>query len=457
MIEDLITKNEGKTLEFKENTKSLTKIIQTVIAFANTAGGTIVIGVKDRKKEIVGIQDILIEEERLASAIADSIEPLITPSFQLSSWRQRDLLVIHVPYSIGPYFLKAKGREGGTFIRFGSTNRTADRATIEAITRSKQRQFYDELPCYQTSNEDLDFDLGKKLFSKISKKFTPQNARSLELLVHHQGHELPSIGGILLFGKQEKRMEIFPNAMVRCAKFQGKTKVKFIDQLDICGPLPLAVDSAFEFVKKHSMVAYEIEAVRRKEVPQYPPQVVREAIINALVHADYSVKGSTIQIAIFEDRMEITNPGALPFGLSMETALSGFSQLRNKVIGRVFQELDLIEHWGTGLGRMIEICQDQGISEPLFEEVDNYFRVTLFHGNKSPQISEKWEEALIEYLSKNDEVTAKQAQKIWDVTARTTTTRLKKMKEKRLVVEVSTGPYDSRKTFIKPRKQPRNA
>ncbi|MDB2613954.1 putative DNA binding domain-containing protein [Chlamydiales bacterium] len=457
MIKDLITKNESKTLEFKENTRSLTKIIQTVIAFANTAGGTIVIGVKDRNKEIVGIQNILEEEDRLASAIADSIEPLITPSLQLSSWRQRDLLVIHVPYSIGPYFLKAKGREGGTFIRFGSTNRLADRATIEAITRSKQHQFYDELPCYQASNEDMDFDLGKKLFSKVSKKLTPQNERSLELIVRHQNHELPSIGGILLFGKQEKRMEIFPNAMVRCARFKGKTKVKFIDQFDICEPLPLAVDIILEFIRKHSMAAYEIEAVRRKEVFQYPPQVVREAVINALVHADYSVKGSTIQIAIFDDRMEITNPGALPFGLSMKTALSGFSQLRNKVIGRIFQELNLIEHWGTGLGRMIEICQDQGILEPLFEEVDNYFKVTLFHGDKSLQTSEKWEEVLIEYLSRNDEVTAKQAQKIWDVTPRTTTTRLKKMKEKGLVVEMSTGPYDSHKTFIKPEKQPRNA
>ncbi len=412
----------------------------------------IVIGVRDHNKEIVGIQDILKEEERLASTIADSIEPMITPSFQLSSWRQRDLLVIHVPYSIGPYYLKAKGRESGTFIRFGSTNRLADRMTIEAITRSKQRQFYDELPCHQTSIRDIDFDLGEKLFSRVSKKFTSQNARSLEILINHQDHELPSIGGVLLFGMLDKRLELFPNTMVRCARFKGKTKVKFIDQVDICEPLALAVDVALEFVRKHSMVAYEIGAVRRKEVFQYPPQVVREAVINAVVHADYSIKGSTIQIAIFDDRMEITNPGALPFGLSMETALSGFSQLRNKVIGRVFRELGLIEHWGTGLGRMIEICQEQGMSEPLFEEVDNYFKVTLFHGNQSPQISEKWEEVLVTYLGQNNKITAKQAQKIWDVTARTTSTRLKKMKEKGLIVEMSTGPYDSYKTFIKPEK-----
>ena len=85
MVEDLISKNEGKTLEFKENAKPLAKIIQTVIAFANTAGGVIVIGVKDHSKEVIGIQNILKEEERLANAIADSIEPLLTPSIQLTS------------------------------------------------------------------------------------------------------------------------------------------------------------------------------------------------------------------------------------------------------------------------------------------------------------------------------------------------------------------------------------
>ncbi|NGX59343.1 MAG: hypothetical protein KR126chlam3_00494 [Chlamydiae bacterium] len=304
--------------------------------------------------------------------------------------------------------------------------------------------------------EDIDYELGKELFSKVSKKFTPQNAKSIELLVSYQGHEVPSVGGMLLFGKSEKRNEVFPNAMIRCARFKGKSKVNFIDQLDVYESLPLAAEIVLGFVRKHSMVGYEIESVRRKEVFEYPPQVVREAVINALVHADYSVKGSNIQIAIFDDRIEITNPGALPFGLSLETAISGFSQLRNKVIGRVFRELNLIEHWGTGLGRMIEICQDQGISEPLFEEIDNYFKVTLFHGAKSAQISEKWEEQIVKYLNEEKEITPKQAQQIWNVTSRTTTTRLKKMSEKGLIVEVSTGPYDPYKTFVKPRKQPRN-
>lgn len=449
MIENFLTRDEGKTLEFKENTKPLSNIIRTVVAFANTAGGTLIIGVTNEKKEVVGLENILKEEERLANAIADSIQPLMTPTIQLSSWRKRDLLVIHVPYSPGPYYLKSKGERLGTYIRLGSTNRLADQPTIDSISRTKQRQSYDELPCLQAMKSDLDFELGKREFLRVSKKFTPQNARGLELLISHQGHEIPSIGGMLLFGKTEKRMQLFPNTRIRCARFKGKSKVHFLDQTDINDPLPLAVDAILYFVRKHSTVGYDIQSVRRKEVYQYPPQVIREAVINALVHADYSHVGSSIQIAIFDDRIEVTNPGCLPFGLSLETALSGFSRLRNKVIGRVFQELNLIESWGTGLNRMIEICQRQGISPPRFEEMDHYFKVTLYHDVKSSQVLEKWEKIITNHLLKKDQVTAKEAQKLWNVSSRTTSSRLKKMCEKGLIVELSTGPYDPHKIFVK--------
>ena len=137
----------------------------------------------------------------------------------------------------------------------------------------------------------------------------------------------------------------------------------------------------------------------------------------------------------------ITNPGALPFGLSLDSALLGFSQLRNKIIGRVFRELELIEQWGTGLNRIIETCQNQGISKPIFEEIDHYFKVSLFNDYETSQFLEKWEKEIIEYINKNNKITAKQAQKIWKVTPRTTTTRLKKMSDKGVIIEISTGPY----------------
>lgn len=126
MIEELLHQEEGKTLEFKENTKSVDRIIHTIIAFANTAGGKILIGVKDKTKEVVGLRDPIEEELRLANAIADSIEPLFNPDIHVLSWRNKEFLVILVPHSIGPYYAKSKGLKKGTYIRLGSTNRLAD-------------------------------------------------------------------------------------------------------------------------------------------------------------------------------------------------------------------------------------------------------------------------------------------------------------------------------------------
>src|SRR3984957_16936222 len=101
MLEELLSKNEGKTLEFKENTQSLQKIIQTIIAFANTAGGVLLLGIKNETKEIIGLANVLKEEEKIANAIADSVAPLLIPNLQFCSWRGRDLLIVTVPYSPG--------------------------------------------------------------------------------------------------------------------------------------------------------------------------------------------------------------------------------------------------------------------------------------------------------------------------------------------------------------------
>ena len=143
MFEELLTKEEDKTLEFKENTHSIQKIIQTIVAFANTAGGTLVIGIKDTTKEVIGLAKVLEEEERIANAIADSVSPLLIPSLQLHTWRGRDLLLVSVPHSFGPYHIKSKGIEAGTYVRFGSTNRLADAATILEIQRLKEHKYFD--------------------------------------------------------------------------------------------------------------------------------------------------------------------------------------------------------------------------------------------------------------------------------------------------------------------------
>lgn len=447
MLESLLQQNEGKLLEFKENTKSLSKIVQTIIAFANTAGGTLVVGIKDKTKEAIGISDVLKEEERIANAVADSVSPLIIPHFQFYTWRNRDFLIISVSYAPVPYFLKSKGIEQGVYIRLGSTNRMADQTTIAEIQRLAVHQSFDEQPNFKAKKEDINFPLVKKLFDSQAKKFDLNIAKSLHLLVPHQATYYPSNAAILLFAKN--RPHFFPDTIIQCVCFSEKTKTKIVDQQEIDMSLPVAVNNVISFVERNTAQRSEIGRIHRVDIAQYPPIVLREAVINAIVHADYSIKGAMIQVAIFSDRLEITNPGALPYGLSLEKALSGISQLRNRVIGHVFKELKLIERWGSGLGRMLEICRQQGISAPKFEELDNYFRVTLYPKTQVSLIAKiPWQQEMVTYLTQNQSVSTKEASKFWNVTERTASTRLKTLIENGVIREVSTNPYDPKKKFI---------
>ncbi|MFI4937700.1 MAG: ATP-binding protein, partial [Candidatus Berkiellales bacterium] len=422
MLENLLSQNEGKTLEFKENTASLEPIIKTIIAFTNTAGGTLVIGIRDKTKEIIGVGDVLKEEERIANAVSDSISPQIIPNFQFFTWRKVDLLIVSVSHNIGPHFLKSKGIEQGVYIRLGSTNRIADKTTVSEIQRLATHHSFDEMPNLNAKNEDIDFNLAEELFNKHSRKFDKNVAKSIQLLVKFQFDYYPSNGAILLFGKN--RRLLFSNAIVQCGLFSGQSKSNILDQQEIDAPLPIALNQILTFIQRNTQTRSEIGSKERVDIPQYPPVVIREAVINALVHADYAIKGANVQIAIYSDRIEITNPGALPFGLSLEKALSGMSQLRNKVIGHVFRELGLIERWGSGFRRMIETCQSVGIRTPIFEECDRFFKVTIFHEPYSMILEEEWQKKMVEYLHQNHKITIKEAGILWEVANRTAATRL---------------------------------
>src|SRR3569832_98218 len=394
MIEELLQQEEGKTLEFKENTKSLDRIIHTIIAFANTAGVKIIIGVKDKTKEVMGLKDPIEEEMRLANAIADSIEPLFSPDIHVVSWRNKEFLLIQVPHNIGPYYVKSKGLKKGTYIRLGSTNRLADAAVLAELERLGENECFDEMQAPGCSIEDLDLDAIKACFKKVGKKFEESKAFSLHLYLKKQSKSIPSKGAILLFGKN--RTEIFPHATIRCVRFLGTTRDEVLDHQDIDDYLPLTLDKIISFVQRNTKLGAEIGPSIRKNIAEYPPVVVKEAVTNALIHTDYSAAGSQIQVAIFDDRIEITNPGALPGGRGMEDALQGVSQLRNRVIGRCFRELELIELWGSGLKRMISQCQKSGIAIPKFEELGHFFRVTLSNRRETVLVVRGWRKELME-------------------------------------------------------------
>jgi len=291
VIERFLARNKGKTLEFKENCRPLHAIVRTVVAFANTAGGSIVIGVKDKTKDVVGIAEPLGDEERLANTFADSITPLLIPDIQIHAWRNRQLIVVVVPHSVGPYYVRSEGPDSGVYVRLGSSNRPAGPELIAEIRRLARNAFFDEQPCSGINSEDIDFRVASELFAQASRPFTLPKRRSLGLLVAQGGREVPSNGAVLLFGRT--RSNVFPNATVRCARFLGSDTARFLDQSEIDEYLPNTADQAVAFIERHTRQGLEIGRVRNRKLPEYPVEAVREAVINAIVHADYSIGGAT--------------------------------------------------------------------------------------------------------------------------------------------------------------------
>ncbi len=279
------------------------------------------------------------------------------------------------------------------------------------------------------------------------RKLKRTDLESLRLITGCQGRKVPTKGGMLLFGKE--RHQYFPDAWIQAGRFRGTDKAHIIDTLEIRS-LPLhAVEETIAFVQKHSLRGMEIGAVRRKERWNLPPVAVREAIINAIVHTDYSQHGAPIRISIFDDRLEVENPGLLPFGLTVDDLLQGVSKLRNRVIGRVFHELGLIEQWGSGIQRMVAVCRDAGLASPVLEEISARFRVTVHTSSTSAPSVDRTDQAVLDALADDKGLSTREIANVIGLTARATRSRLLKLVERGLVRVIGTGPQDPRRQYFR--------
>ncbi len=375
-VEKLLQAEEGKTLEFKQNLSSPRNLLKTLVAFANSAGGRLVIGVADKTREPLGVDQPLDEEERLCNLIADSISPRLVPNVEMATIADKTLLVVEVfPSNSRPHFLRAEGADTGVYVRLGSTNRQAGRELIAELRRTAEGLPFDEMPMLELSKDDLDLDAAQAAFGG-TRTLDEQGLVTLKLLTRHQERLVPTKGGILLFGKE--RLHHFSDAWIQCGRFLGTEKLDIFDHIDIDVPLPNAVDEVMLFLKKHAFRGADLSEVRRKDVWSIPLGILREMLINALVHSDYSQRGAPIRVVFLDDRIEVESMGILLPGLTIEEMKSGTSRIRNPVIARVFKELNLIEQWGTGVRRIFTEARELGLSEPKIEEVGMRLRFTVY-------------------------------------------------------------------------------
>ncbi len=447
-IEKLLKNTEGKTLEFKQNLSSPIGVLRTIVAFANTAGGTIILGVEDKSKKVCGVENPLEIEEKLANLIADCISPQIIPEVEVVLWRNSYLLTIEIfPSSVKPHYLKKQGVDKGTYIRVGSTNRLVDNIMLSELQRVRIDDSFDKQAMTELNSEEIDFRVASELFEPV-KKLNKQDLLSMNITTKYQNKQVPTIGGEILFGRD--RLQYFPDAWIQVGRFKGATKTNIFDTQDIVSYPILAIDSVMDFVQKHAMQTIEINEVRNTKIWNVPMVAIREALINAVVHTDYSQQGSPIRISIFDDRIEIENPGLLMFGLTVDDIKCGLSKLRNRVLGQIFYRLGLIERWGSGIRRIIDSCVEAGFQEPQFEEIGTHFRVTIFTEIVSKPLLDEIDQKIITLLKKTNGLTTKEVADKIKKSQRTARTRLLGLIEKGFVVELAKNINDpGRKYFYK--------
>mgnify|MGYP003146826909 CR=1 FL=1 len=374
-----IQKGEGKILELKEKLPKNTNIAKTVIAFSNTGGGKLIIGVND-KREIVGIDDIALFEiqDKITSIISDQCSPIIIPEIYSVNIESKLVLVIEVVRgNLKPYFLKNQGKAKGTYIRIGATNRLADLENINELERQKRHIGFDEEICYETTFENLDCSPLLDRFKKNGKTLTTEKLENLKLVKTENSILYPTNALMILLGK-------FSHCAVKCARFKGTTMDIFIDKKEYTGDIFSILENTQHFILNHINLGAIINGLYRKEVYEIPEVAIREALVNALIHRDYVNGGRDIKVGVYDDVVNIVSPGSLPNNITMEDIFNGRSESRNRVLANIFKELGLVEQWGSGINRIINSCKEYGLPIPKIEEKNDFMDIEIVRKKEIP-------------------------------------------------------------------------
>ncbi len=373
----LIYNGEDESLEFKTSLRLKEEICQAVSAFSNTYGGSILIGISD-DGTIIGVDIGRNTLEELANYIKRNTEPTIFPSMKIEQIGKKKIVVIEVKESAEkPVFCGSH-----VYKRVGKTNQRISSSEIRKLAKeSGKRIYWDEQICQDANLKDIDEKkvrrfLRRARFERRLEIVPDISVReALERLNLIKNNKLTN-AAILLFGK--KPQKFFLQAKLRCARYKGTTPITFVDLKIIEGDIIVQVEEAEKFFLSHIKKAAKIVGFERQEIWEYPISALREAIVNAICHRDYAYS-SDITIGLFDDRVEISNPGTLPEPLTPEDLKKRHKSIpRNPLVANAFFLIKNIEQWGEGTNKIVKWCLEHGLREPDFEEIAGGFLVRFY-------------------------------------------------------------------------------
>lgn len=420
---------ENNNTEFKR--EFVDDIKKTVVAFANSDGGTLYIGIND-DGTVNQISDTDACMLKVTNTIRDSVKPDVSMFCQVSTVDVDGKPVVRVEVQRGtarPYYIAGKGiRPEGVYVRQGASNAPATETAILNMIRETAGDNYEEA---RSLNQQLTFSEAEKYFAEKSIPLGEQQKRTLKLI----GEDKTYTNLALLLSDQCVHT-------IKFAVFDGTSKTTFKDRKEFSGSLLKQLEDAYSYIDMFNHTHADFDGLNRIDRRDYPVEAIREALLNAVVHREYSFSSSTL-ISIFDDRIEFVTIGGLVKGVTGNDILLGVSVLRNRNLADVFYRLRLIEAYGIGMPK-IQDCYADCEVKPAIEISDNAFKITLPNINsykssvKKNNLTER-EKLVMSLFDSNEFVTRAMVQKLTGCSQTTAITTLKNMVNKNLLAKSGNG------------------
>ena len=426
-----IEDGENLTTEFKrEFTEDIKK---TIVAFANTSGGNLYIGIND-DKSIIGLKNPDSTMLQISNTVNSAIKPDISMFISCSIEKIKNYKIVAVTVQKGtacPYYLSGRGiRPEGVYVRQGAASVPASEAAILNMIKETDGEKYEEV---RSLNQDLTFSAAKQAFKAENISFGINQQKTLR--VQTTDGMYTNLG--LLLSDQSPHT-------VKTAVFKGFEKAVFQDRREFSGSLLKQLDDISAYLEIQNKTYAEVKGLFRQEQRDYPEEALREALLNALVHRDYSFS-SSILVSIFDDRIEFVSIGGLPKGVSKDDILIGLSVPRNENLANIFYRLQLIEAYGTGIPKILQSYNDY-IRKPELQITSNAFKITLPNRNfnsgeiiKNKAVFNESEEKILNLINKQDVINRADVESVLGISQAMAVRLLRALTDKGAIQVIGSG------------------
>ena len=420
---------EGRQIEYKEKLSNYKGIIKTIIAFSNDIGGTIFIGIEDRQRTVIGLEEAELEKylEEIPQAIYDAISPYCMPNLSTQTLNDKTVLHINVvPGARKPYFLKSEGTHRGSYIRAGAHTKCATTELLEDLFRQGQRRWWDEELQESLQTTDLDQEALRSFYRGNWSE--AQLIADKAMAINPMGEKNISNAGVLFFHPDP--CTLLPQAEVLYSQFAGDKMDIIVKTVDLSAPLPQLAEQCIQLLRPLLTLATKRKNLTLQDSSwEIPLVALREAIINALIHRQYA-QMDAIKIALFDNRVEIFSPGNFPGPMIIDELGNGVSFSLNPHLRQLARRASLVEKRGFGYRLIFDACSNNGNPKPLVEEGPTFVKVTFFREIVETDKVEEFPrtlQALSKLATQQQTLQTKDAAALLDVSLSTARSHLKQL------------------------------